>query len=253
MNGWQPPDVDSWLAKTDLRRYLAMPKYDGVRIVHDGRRVVTRQGKPVPNMMLRYHLDHNMPPHTEGEFVCGDYHETCSVFNTVGSIVPRHAAVYLFDKFDEPELSAQSRMYALTKIKLDGILRVSTFMPEVFDVVAIESVTIGLPACDGIMLKTGEYLFTRCSPNRPNLVKVKRFAECVVDVISAVSLVSETGKVAQMGAVIVNHPDFGQFKVGTGFDDQQRLDGIQSSKMLVKYLSAGTKDKPRHPVFVKWM
>jgi DNA ligase-1 len=60
-----------------------------------------------------------------------------------------------------------------------------------------------------------------------------------------------------LGALILHHPN-GTFNVGTGFSDDERIEiwdnrGKYISKMAkIKFFDIGTKDFPRHPVFLGW-
>lgn len=257
MHGYTPYNVDTWIAAQDNVTFLAMPKFDGVRVIRTESGVYSRQRKLVPNTQLRRVLEETMPVDSEGEFVCGDYHRTCGIFNSTDTYLPSEAKVWMFDIFDEPSLSAMVRMVRLTELCPSGtILEVAPFV-TVCNGTHIEQAELELlgqyPNCDGIMLKRREYIFGRCSVNRANLVKIKRVKHVICEVVSMVKLVSETGKPEQMGAVIVKHPTYGEFRVGTGFTEQDRLNPAMTPRMLVKFIEAGTKNKPRHPVFVKWM
>ena len=59
-----------------------------------------------------------------------------------------------------------------------------------------------------------------------------------------------------MGALIVLHPKYGQFKIGTGFDADLRrhiwLNKSEHIGLLAKFKCQleGAKDKPRFPVFL---
>jgi DNA ligase 1 len=59
-----------------------------------------------------------------------------------------------------------------------------------------------------------------------------------------------------VGAMIVDSPEFGKFKIGTGFNQQQRKEFWDNQESLIgslvkfKFMRGGSKEKPRHPVFL---
>lgn len=58
------------------------------------------------------------------------------------------------------------------------------------------------------------------------------------------------------GKILVTHPVYGGFSIGSGLDDALRADIFQNfeakykgKKVTYKYTKVGMKDKPRHPIF----
>jgi len=135
---------------------------------------------------------------------------------------------------------------------------------------------------EGLILRSpsGGYKQNRSTWREQGMVKVKRFADFEAKIVGMIELmhndnektVSELGLTTRsshqanqtpsgvMGALTVigldNSPFPGErFQIGTGFTSAQRAEFWASRAKLVgrtvvvKYLPAGVKDLPRHPVF----
>lgn len=138
---------------------------------------------------------------------------------------------------------------------------------------------------EGAMLRRpdGPYKCGRATLKENIILKVKSFADEEATVIGFVELLHNTNEATKdafdrtkrsshkagkeesgkLGALLVMSrggcfPHGTVFKIGSGFTDQQRHDiwRAQSKYMnsIVKYkcMTAGVKDKPRHPVFLGW-
>jgi len=130
---------------------------------------------------------------------------------------------------------------------------------------------------EGIMLRTpnGRYKFGRSTEKEQILLKLKRFEDCEATVTGyeermhngneatkdnlgrteRSSHLANLTPMGTLGALIVTNEQFGEFKVGTGLDDSQRLHIWQNrekylgASITVKYQPTGIKDKPRFPVY----
>jgi DNA ligase-1 len=130
---------------------------------------------------------------------------------------------------------------------------------------------------EGIMLRNpfASYKYGRSTLRQQMLIKLKRFkdAEAVITGFEALEHNTneqtrdafglakrsshQAGRVADnlLGTLIVEHPVFGAFGIGTGFDLAQResfwenRDSLLGKTVTFKYQETGVKDKPRFPVF----
>jgi DNA ligase-1 len=134
---------------------------------------------------------------------------------------------------------------------------------------------------EGLMLRHPDatYKFGRSTVRQQGLLKVKAFEDDEALVVGFEELyrnlneafTSETGYTKRsthqenkvpgntMGALIVQSPKWNStFNIGTGFsaDDRQKIwdnrGAFQNKFVKFKYLKAGMKDVPRHPVFLSW-
>jgi DNA ligase-1 len=281
---------------------VIQPKLDGIRahVQRDdaGRiRVFSRSLKLIPNGEIQAALAREEFLGLDGEIIVGDptaedCYRTTSSFAM--SVSKRGApwTFYVFDRVDQPHLSATLRDQGLVNV-------VRSLRAEGHDFIEkVASVTCDsmeeLDRVEAFMLEQGHegaiarvpgaaYKHGRSTPSGP-LIKVKRFIDFEAEVIGVyeenhnanAAVTNELGRTARstakdgligkgtLGGLVVralNGPAEGiEFKVGTGFSAAERKvlwinstnGGLNGRVAKVKSFPIGVKDKPRHPVFLGW-
>jgi DNA ligase-1 len=260
---------------------IASPKLDGIRtICSDTFGVVTRNLKPIPNKISREKLEILNKYNLDGEIIVGNP-TAKEVFQVTSSGIMSHSGepnftYYVFDTFNNPDKSYKIRVaefensenYKWVKILESRIINNAEELLN-YEAELLEK------GYEGVMVPNGKYKFGRSTTKEGILLKLKQFEDCEVEVIGFEEKMTneneatkdalghskrsshQAGKVAAntLGAIIVNHPTWGTFNVGSGFDDVLR-DEIWNNKSkyigasaTVKYQAVGCKDKPRFPIF----
>jgi DNA ligase-1 len=122
------------------------------------------------------------------------------------------------------------------------------------------------------------YKFGRSTLNEQTLIKIKRFIDDEATVTGFIELENNVNadtrsvlgyadrsthqegkhKANVLGALIVTHPKYGTFNIGSGFIFEDRCViwdyrlKYMGKTLTFKYQKHGTKDKPRCPVFKCW-
>lgn len=262
---------------------LASPKLDGVRaIVRDGV-VYSRSNKPIPNKYVQTQFGHLYLNGYDGELIVGSPTST-SVYRDTASEVMTHdktngASFFVFDHIGEPTKPYHHRRSL--------IQRETDIMPthdqrqihNLEELLAYEENCLGL-GYEGLILRDSNapYKNGRSTVKEGYLLKLKRFSDFECKVIGfeermhngneattnelgrtkrSSHTIGKTGR-GDLGALIVLSPDGIEFRVGTGFDDNERdhvwqhRDSYLSKLAKIKYFAIGMKDAPRHPVFLGW-
>ena len=131
---------------------------------------------------------------------------------------------------------------------------------------------------EGIMIRDpqGKYKHGRSTTKEGGLLKIKRFEDDEAVVIGCEELMTNLNEqeldnlghkvrsskkegmvpAGKLGALIVKHKTFGEFKIGSGFTEDARIklwrerDELKGRLAKFKYQPSGVKDKPRFPVFL---
>lgn len=270
---------------------LVQPKLDGVRAVVKDGRLLSRSLKPIPNAEIRAALEHVAYEGLDGELIVGPptaddcYRRTVS-FVMADDKTGEPWSYFVFDKHDSGA-DVQDRIWAATDqiaaTPHDSVQPVlTTKVADVEGLIALEADYLAAGYEGGIIRTPGSaYKFGRSGKNGP-LLKLKRYIDYeaeVIDVVEEFHNANEAttnelgrtqrsshaaGKVGKgtLGALVVraiNGPHEGvEFKVGTGFtaglrgylwDDRADIIGEIAK---IKSFPVGTKDKPRHPVWLGW-
>ncbi len=262
---------------------VASPKLDGVRaLVVDGK-LMSRNGKLIPNIYAQSLFAHPAFNGLDGELIVGDptrptaFRDTSSaVMSSSGSPLVKF---YVFDDF-QAEFGFYVRMKMLRK-------RVANF-PSNFSVVEQrfikdehellqyeeQCLTAGY---EGVMIRTpdGPYKQGRSTDREGYLLKLKRFSDAEAKIMgyeekmhnandkdAAGKRTSHKAGLEPMntlGALKVlglNGPYQNvEFNVGTGFDDELRAwiwdyrEKNLGAIIKYSYFASGAKDAPRFPVF----
>lgn len=226
----------------------------------------------------------------DGELLIGDPTDPKTWGATSSGIMTKTGTPnFVFYAFDRvmPQLSYSTRRSALMNV-IDGIpneFRSRIQLVGEYEVNAPSQVRMYLNQflgdnLEGCILRDPEGLYKngRSTLNQQLLLKVKDIQEAEAIVVGTEPLMinlndskldelgyttrssHKEGKIAQdmLGALVVRAPAWGNrtFKIGTGFTHEQRYAYWKIRPTMVnaivkfKYLSAGMKDLPRHPVFM---
>jgi len=269
---------------------LASVKLDGIRVIaHPERGIVSRKLLQITNDYIRNTLQSELDrlglSHLDGEIGVGDPTDP-DFFQMTTSAVRRKAGepdftYYLFDWWTYPNQNFVTR-----NSYVQGLIGASPFIEPVTqrmcetvgELLAFEEKTLG-EGHEGIMTRSlfGPYKFNRSTLKEQILLKRKPFAEDEAIVIgfeermhnANEATTNELGRTKRsthsanmeptgtLGALIVQHPVFGEFTIGggKGMDDASRRE-IWDNKasflglpVTFTYQKIGTVNKPRIPQF----
>jgi DNA ligase-1 len=266
---------------------IVSPKVDGIRcLIHPELGPVTRSLKPIRNLHIKQNLNHSEHHWMDGELVLG-YQPNEHPFNKTSSAVMSHNGepIFTFHVFDDlsyPEAPykmrhEQLRQRHLTVSNFNVSLLHAEFAYSCSDVINFEQKCLSR-GFEGIMIRhrNGPYKFGRSTLKEQTLIKLKRFQDSEAQVIGLEELqhnqnnptINSQGlqersshKANQLagdtlGALIVKHPLFGIFSIGSGFDAATRDEIWQNQNRYLhktvkfKYQPLGTLTSPRFPVFI---
>lgn len=270
------------------------PKLDGLRLrIDPALGGISRTAKPLPNHHLQDIILRNLSwmRFLDGEAICGDptapdvFNKTQSAFMSHGGNPDLH--YYIFDHWFLPTTAYDLRYLHAKEIVQQNQAAFSetggslNLVPQEVahnkqEVLDLESKYLAL-GYEGIMLRDphGKYKFGRSTVKEQILVKFKRVADDEAIVVGfealerndnpltrdAFGLAKRSAHTAGkrvdnlLGNLIVEHPTFGQFSIGSGFDFDTReevwlhQDRYHGKTVTFKYQPVGTIDKPRFPIF----
>jgi DNA ligase-1 len=261
--------------------YLS-PKLDGVRaMVIDGQ-LRTRSLKPVANLYTQAKF--SLPELTglDGELIVGEPNHP-DVYRITNSAVSRitgepDVKFHVFDFFGVNEGYAyrKERMHQHQGPDVAIVLQHLVYDLEQVNFFEAKYIKQGY---EGVMLRAYDspYKYGRSTAKEQYLLKVKRFEDSDAEILGMEEKMHNANEAKQnelgytersshqenmvatgvMGALVVRDIYSGVcFKIGTGFNDDERLDmwwrGEKLKGKIVKYKfqPAGVKDKPRFPVFL---
>lgn len=264
---------------------IASAKIDGIRCLVINGKAHSRSLKPIPNRHVSKLLSFNDLSGLDGELLIGDG----SSFQKVTSGIMSHDgepefSFHVFDCFDSPNAAYEARIrhyhakVAAVAHVLGDIVK-AVPVKRVRELAELEDFTAECLAAgfEGAMVRLphGPYKFGRATFKEGFLTKIKPFEDDEAEVVgfeeqmqnNNEATTNELGRTKRsshqankvgkltLGALVLNHPKFGEFRCGTGFDDAIRLEIWNNMPKyfgkLVKfrYQVAGMKDKPRIPVF----
>lgn len=266
---------------------LLSEKLDGIRAsIHNGV-VMSRSMKPIPSKVVQEKFGRPEYEGYDGEIIYGDKNAR-DVFNKSTRACMSHEFpeefdidnlhFYVFDVIgEEPYAVRYGLMEPDTKNNVHRLW--STYVNSPEEVAKYESEFLQ-DGAEGVILRspTGKYKQGRSTLKEGILLKVKRFTDEEATVVGFEEKMhnaneATTGELGQtkrsshqenmipcntLGALIVSSEKWGEFKIGTGFDDELRQEiwdnrgSVLGKLVKFKYFEAGVKDKPRFPVFLGW-
>jgi DNA ligase-1 len=265
---------------------LVSPKFDGIRACMQNGKLVSRSFKPIPNENIQKFFSF-LPEGVDGELMYGSP-ESKSVFQDTTSIVMSRTKpatgvfFYVFDMFgDKPFTKRIENARAAVAGKVGVAIVDQVLVHNLEELLAYEEKALEL-GFEGVMVRdpNGPYKQGRSSLKQGWLVKLKRFVDAEAEVLgwfeeeanNNVATTNALGRTerstAKAGMVgkgtlggfevkVLNGEFEGvELRIGGGFTALQRADFWKTrSKALgqiikFKYFDKGTKDKPRHPVYI---
>lgn len=262
---------------------MASPKLDGVRvIVYDGV-VYSRNFKRIPNDYVQALFGREECDGFDGELIVGNA-TSDTVFQATTSGVMTGAGkpdvtLHVFDfiiseyHFSSRHSEVKERARKLKHVKVVPHVRINNL--EELNAYEEECVAQGY---EGIMIRDpqGKYKHGRSTTKEGGLLKIKRFEDDEAVVTGVEELMTNNNEqeldnlghkvrsskkegmvpAGKLGALIVKHKTFGEFKIGSGFTEDARIklwrerDELKGRLAKFKYQPSGVKDKPRFPVFL---
>lgn len=253
---------------------VASIKMDGYRcLIVDGK-AVSRNLKPIANNYVREKLEALNLPSLDGELILTDTKN----FNSVQSAFSSHSGkpnfkYVVFDDFSKPNLPYTMRFAEVAQYlrfnNCDGIVTLAfnetvtneQDLQDLYDY-ALSKGEEGLIIRD----PDGPYKYGRSTLNQGIMLKMKPVEDAEARVIRFEELMhnGDAGNSKKLenlfggdklGALVCETEDGVQFKLGSGFDDEQRKEiWYNQSKYLgklatYKYQNLTPAGKPRFPVF----
>ncbi len=282
-------DTDAGESVTQLKYpVLATPKKDGIRcIVKDGQ-ATSRSLKPIANRFVQSILGSRDFNGLDGElFIPGTFQDVTS--GIMSSDGEPNFSFCVFDAVPEFVGAAantpySTRMKWLADAKEDLVTphrsRFEFLLPEL--ICTPQGLETYLEKClaageEGAMVRSPEgiYKYGRSTFKEGLLVKVKPLADAEATITgfeeqmkngneattNALGRTERSSHKANLipkgtlGALVVNSPKFGEFRIGTGLDDALRAQIWANRQQFLgkvvtfRYQVIGTKDKPRIPSF----
>lgn len=265
-------------------------KLDGIRVIIIDGVVMSRNAKPIPNVHVQKLLGKKKYNWLDGELIVGD--DTApDVFQVTTSGVMTQAGkpdvkLYVFDRYDDGAISVpyHERWAGVCRDFQDDkniVLVDQHHLHNIDQLNAFEERAVGL-GFEGIMLRSpsGKYKQGRSTMREGYLLKVKRFEDDEAKLLGMEELMTNNNEqtidalgrkvrsqkkgglvpAGKLGSLIVHHKVFGDFKIGSGFTEEQRVNLWQQYQhnrndfigqlVKFKYQPSGVKDKPRFPVFL---
>jgi DNA ligase 1 len=263
---------------------VVSPKLDGVRaIVQDGV-VLSRSLKPIPNAYVQQLFkSYN---HFDGELIVGLSNAPDVYRKTVSGVMSHDGepdvVFCAFDYIAEPNVEFSQRFGRLANmikgaqdVRVQKVKHHRITTPEALLAIEADYLAQGY---EGVVVRDpeGRYKYGRSTLNDGILGKLKRFEDAEAVITGFEELMQNNNAAQQnelgntkrsshkenlvgrntLGALCVrNVRDGVEFKIGTGFTEQQRQEywrnrSVHSGRIVVyKYFSVGVKEAPRHPVF----
>ena len=268
---------------------LASQKLDGVRATVQGGKLMSRSLKPIPNRYVQ-EMFAWLPEGIDGELILGDptakdaYRQTVSVVMSDDKPAD-DIRLHVFDMFGAAGF--QSRLEGALFVArnpcpgqgdVEAVPHTLIHCAE--ELLALEALWLA-EGHEGVMVRSldGPYKQGRSSEREGYLLKLKQFVDSDAEVLNAFELehneneaktnalgrtersTAKAGKVLSglMGGLNVRDCVTGvEFAIGTGFDANDRKtlweqrDTLPGKILKYKHFPSGSKDKPRHPVFLAW-
>jgi DNA ligase 1 len=260
---------------------IASPKLDGIRALVIDHQLVSRTLKPIPNQHVQK-LFSGLPDGTDGELIFGaanqdPYRRTVSAVMSEDGEPDVH--YFVFDNFlaKGPFVDRFRKVQFLEERKnVDVVLHESVKDVEHLTEFESEAVEQGF---EGAMIRSvdGPYKFGRSTVKEGYLLKLKRYRDSDAEIIGTYELMhngneattnalgrtersshqaNKTGLDSLGGFELRDVHSGVEFRCGTGLTaaDREQMwemrDDLIGQIIKYKYFPVGSKEKPRHPVFL---
>jgi DNA ligase-1 len=275
--------------KNEVLQYplYATPKIDGIRILKQNGKIISRSFKYIKNKQLSERLNGLLPEGCDGEIFIKDktISDVTSFVNSINGITDGEIEYYVFDIVtDNPLQGYLQRCKKLPKECVKNGIHIIPLHPVV--VTNKEELYNFEDEClsknfEGIMLRKGDgvYKCGRSTVKEGILLKVKRFSDTEAEIIGFEELNHNENEIkinelnqnfrsskkigkkrgGILGAFIVRmsfNNQIVEFKIGSGFTLEQRYqfwkdkDSLLGVLVKFKYFEVGSKNCPRFPIFL---
>lgn len=263
---------------------LASMKIDGIRCLIVEGQAVTRAFKPIPNPHIREMLAGLPPLDGELEVIDDDYPMGRTPFTTTSSQVMRgygkpNFRYIVFDCLRDTDLPYGYRyeemLQTVNALQFDHVVHLNHLTikdPLELEILEAKAVRNGY---EGLITRcpAAFYKYGRSTKREQGMLKIKRIADSEGRIIGFEERMHNANEAQQdafgrtkrsshkenmvpmgmLGALVLD-TKWGELRVGTGFNDQQRREYWEVRNALIGRLvtfrhSPAVKDKPRFPVF----
>lgn len=210
-------------AEVDVSRYWVSEKYDGVRAYWDGEHLITRAGNTIhaPEWFTR---DWPTEP-LDGELWAGRG-QFEQVTATVRDLEPDDIAWrnIRFMVFDLPahggtfSARIETLRSLLAPLRIDWLREVTQSRVADDASLHLQLDTVAAAGGEGLMLHKDDSLYR--AERSDDLLKLKPYQDAEARVVA--HLPGQGKYVGMLGALLVRNADGHQFRIGTGFTDEQR-------------------------------
>ncbi len=258
-------------------------KIDGIRCLISSSGAVTRKLKPVRNDHARNILN-TLPVGLDGELLVTDGKGTFR--GTTSGIMSQYGTpnfdYFVFDDYSWPDASFLSSRYQSLIERITTLGPPIKILPQVKinnpeECLAFYTIALA-EGLEGIILRDADapYKFGRSTLKQQWLLKLKPWVDDYAVVIAVIEeeenlnpqktnnigysersahKANKRGK-GRVGAFRVRHPKLGEFNVGSGMTDEERIewytDKMIGRTLKFKYTPASDYDGPRCPIFLGW-
>lgn len=262
-------------------------KLDGIRMsVHNGV-CMSRSMKPIPSAAVQTKFGKAEYEGFDGEIIYGNKNakdvfnkstRACMSHNLPEDFELSEIKYFVFDRIGSAPYTHRYASIISGWPEVTSVYRLPYFTAECpEDVTRMEAAFLAMGA-EGVMLRSpdGRYKQGRSTLKEGILLKVKQFVDEEAEVIgfeekmhnANEATVGELGQTKRsshqenmipcdtLGALVVQSEKWGEFKIGTGFNDEQRKeiwkdrDNLLGQLVKFKYFAVGVVDKPRFPVYI---
>jgi DNA ligase-1 len=243
----------TYKGKIDITQYWVSEKLDGVRAYWNGQQLISRQGNPYPAPAW---FIKNFPAET----LDGELWLERNQFQRLLSIVKKKKAINTewqqvrYFVFDLPHLNKPfdqrlNRLQQLVTLSASPYLK-SVRQYQLADETALQQELDRITALggEGLMLHRADAFYHAGRNN--DLLKVKPYFDAEAIVISHIA---GKGKyLGMLGSLLVEMPEGLQFRIGSGFTDQQRANPPTIGKTITySYHGKTQKGIPKFASFLR--
>lgn len=237
----------------DVREYLVSEKLDGIRAIWDGKQLVSRQGHP-------FHAPTWFTQGLPGQPLDGELWIGRGQFELLSATVRqsqpdeqawRKVAYYIF------ELPGAQGNFAERAQRIEQIVRLARLPHlKVVKQFRVSNQHVLKRTLESVVAKRGEGLMLHradapyLTGRQHVLLKLKPTLDAEATVIA--HLPGKGKYQGKMGALLVQMPDGGQFRLGTGFTDAERANPPPIGSMVTyTYRDLTSKGKPKFASFLR--
>lgn len=285
------------LTPIDLKEralYIVQRKVDGIRVLFNEAGIPrTRTSKPIPNATIRRELTetYSLSPWRglplDGELIIvhpitrehADYNTTQSIVMSRGRVLTPADQMWMYVIFDyvSTRLPFENRWTALVNAVYPNMAFASGRMRlvDTYRVVGRQdTINICELICDsgaeGAVVRNARatYKCGRCTYKEHIAFKYVRWVRDEARVVDTVEYLINLDTSCQrnenlvpgnkLGALVVEHPKWGRFRIGSGFDESERellwkeRESLIGRWLTFKYRPSHIKDCPAPAIWVGW-